>query len=185
VRQGEPAAAEARVLDEPRAAKADELSTRRRLGIPSGGTAFVLRREDEQAYADAFNGVGALIVDNKLKDAQKNLDTALKKFPGAPGLLTASCELAWREGRLRQATKRCTDSLAVMDDQPRAHYLLGCVQAELGQPDRAIASLKRAIDLDGRERSYWESLAALYRGLGRRREFTQFTIEYESRAPKP
>ena len=45
-----------------------------------------------------------------------------------------------------------------MEDLPRAHYLLGCIQAESGQHEAGVTSLKRAIALDPRNRAAWESL---------------------------
>jgi predicted Zn-dependent protease len=113
-----------------------------------------------------------------LKSAKAAVDTGLRKFPGAPGLITADCEVLLRQDRPEQAAKRCQEALAIMEDLPRAHYLIGCIQAEAGQHEAGVTSLKRAIALDPRNRAAWESLGDLMRVLGRSKEYQKFLAQH-------
>ena len=163
---------------EARAAATDLLEARRRLGLPADSKRFSLPPEAETDYAVAVEDAGRLMQAGRTREAQLALDRSLKKYPGAPGLLVAQCELLLRLGRPRAAGKPCSDALAVMEDLPRAHYLLGCIQAETGQYDRAITSLKRAIALEPNDQKVWDALAQLYKGLGRTAEYQKFAAKH-------
>jgi tetratricopeptide (TPR) repeat protein len=161
-----------------RAASAELLEARRRLGLPPAGKGFALPPESEEAYAAAIEDASRLMRARKLGEAQAVVERGLKKFAGVPGLLVLKCELLLRQSRPRAAGKPCTDALAIMDDLPQAHYLLGCIHAETGQADRAITSLKRAIELDRNDQKVWDALAQLYRGLGRGDEYAKFAARH-------
>jgi Flp pilus assembly protein TadD len=160
------------------AAASDLVETRRRLGLPAGDRRFAMSPEGETEYAALVADAGRLMQAGATGAAQQLLDRGLKKYPGTPGLLVIQCELLLRRGRPRAAAKPCSDALAVMEDLPRAHYLLGCIHAETGQPDRAITSLKRAITLDPDDRKVWDALAQLYQGLGRSAEYQAFAAKH-------
>jgi tetratricopeptide (TPR) repeat protein len=167
------------------ATRADVERARRFFGLPAASERFHLKPEDEPAYADAMlNGI-ELSGAGKLREARAATDKALRQFPGAPGLLTLSCELGVREGRPRPAAKQCAASVAAMEEQPRAHYLLAQTRLATGQPDAAIAPLRRALALDPHERAYWEALADVYRGLGRRKDLMSLLADYAEALPSP
>jgi hypothetical protein len=165
-----------------RAGAGDLVEARRRLGLPapgkSAGKGFTLPPQEEAAYAAAVDEATRLMRSGKAGQAQGALDRALKKYPGAPGLLVSQCELQLRQNRPRAALKPCNDALEVMEDLPHAHYLLGCIQAELGEADEAIASLKRSIALERNDQKVWDALAQLYRGLGRGAEYARFAAKH-------
>ena len=163
---------------EAREAASDLVQARRRLGLPAGNKRFSLSPESEAEYAAAVDDASRLMKAGKNGQAQLALDRSLKKYPGAPGLLVVQCELLLRQGRPRAAGTPCTQALAVMEDLPRAHYLLGCILAETGQPDRAIVSLKRSIELDPNDQKVWEALAQLYKGLGRYAEYQKLAAKH-------
>ena len=156
------------------AAAGDLQEARRRLGIPARKTQFALAPEAEGEYAATVEQATRLMRSGKTGEAKGALDSALKKYPGAPGVLVLQCELLMRQSRPRAAVKPCSDALEIMDDLPQAHYLLGCIYAETGEPDRGITSLKRAIEIDPNDRKAWDALAQLYRALGRTDEYSKF-----------
>jgi Flp pilus assembly protein TadD len=160
------------------AAAAELREARRRLGLPADSKRFSLPVDAEPDYALAVQDAGRLMQAGRTREAQLAIDRSLKKYPGAPGLLVAQCELLMRQGRPRAAGKPCSDAIAVMEDLPRAHYLLGCIQAETGQPERAITSLKRAIALEPNDQQAWDALAQLYKALGRTAEYQKFAARH-------
>ena len=131
----------------------------------------------EPDLAQLGNAIRDQLNTNKLKQAGAGLSEGLRRFPQSAELVVMDCELLLRKQRHREATRRCNQALALKPDLARGHYLLGCIQAETGQVDKAIVSLKRAIELEPRDRNAWDSLAELYRALGRSREFSQFAAE--------
>jgi hypothetical protein len=168
--------------DVARAGAGDLVEARRRLGLAAPGKAagkgFTLPPEEEAPYAATVDEAMRLMRAGKAGAAQAALDRGLKKYAGAPGLLVAQCELLLRQNRPRAALKPCNDALEVMEDLPHAHYLLGCIQAEIGEADEAIASLKRSIALERNDQKVWDALAQLYRGLGRGAEYAQFAAKH-------
>ena len=161
-----------------RAAAADLIGGPTPAGPPPPGKAqFSLPPEAEADYAATVEEAPRLMRSGKTGEAQAALERGLKKYAGAPGLLVLQCELLLRQGRPRAAGKPCSDALEVMEDLPQAHYLLGCVYAEIGQADRAITSLKR-IELDRNDQKVWDALAQLYRGLGRTDEYSKFAAKH-------
>jgi tetratricopeptide (TPR) repeat protein len=152
-------------------------------GLPAASERFHPRPEEEPGYADAVLGGIELLGAGKLREARAASDKALRQFPGGPGLLVLACEIGLREGHPRPAAKQCAAALAAMEELPRAHYLLAQARLATGQADAAIAPLRRALALDPRERAYWESLADVYRGLGRRKELMSLLADYAEALP--
>jgi tetratricopeptide (TPR) repeat protein len=164
--------------EEARGVAGEIAEARRRLGLPASSKQFSLPPEAEPDYAAAVQDAEQAMKSGKTREAQVALERGLKKFPGGPGLLVLQCELYMRQGRPRAASPHCQNALAGMEELPRAHYLLGCIQAETGQAERAITSLKRAITLDPNDTRPWEALAQLYKGLGRTAEYTKFAAKH-------
>jgi hypothetical protein len=175
----------ARAGDAPpiRQAAAEVQRARRRMGVPKSVARFQLPPSAEPEYAEVWDRLRNAMNAGDLKSAKAAVDTGLRKFPGAPGLITADCEVLLRQDRPDQATKRCQEALAIMEDLPRAHYLLGCIQAESGQHEAGVTSLKRAIALDPRNRAAWESLNDLLRALGRGKDYQKFAAQHGGPPP--
>jgi hypothetical protein len=164
--------------DATRALAGDLQEARRRFGLPVASKRFSLPAEAESQYATTVEDAARAMRSGKTREAQTTIERGLKAYPGAPGLLVVQCELLMRQGRPRAAAAPCADALAVMDDLPHAHYLLGCIRAEVGQVDQAITSLKRSIALERNDQKVWDALAQLYRGLGRTAEYAKFAARY-------
>jgi predicted Zn-dependent protease len=96
-----------------------------------------------------------------------------------------SCEIELRQGRVRQGQKACAHALSVMNDIPRAHYLLGHAKLQTGARDGAAESLRRAIELDPKEAAPYQTLAELYRHTGQKQQLASLKAEYEKVFSKP
>jgi predicted Zn-dependent protease len=154
---------------------------RRRLGLPPGQRST----EVELEYADRFRKMTSLIESGKAREARAAVEAARRDYPDVPGVEVLSCELDLRQGRIKQGEKACTHALSVMDDLPRAHYLLGHVRLQTGARDAAAESLRRAIELDPNESAPYLSLAELYRYSGKKQQLASLKAEYEKIFSKP
>ena len=72
-----------------------------------------------------------------------------------------------QEGRLIEAETLYRAVLDVAPEHPGSHHLLGLVEHQLGRHDAALASIKRAIQLNDGEPNYHNNLGTVYRTLGK------------------
>ena len=164
-------------------ARADVLRARRIWGLPRGDGHAGLPPEEEVAFVALWRSVLADLDRGKVKQARSAVAEGEKRFASVPGLHTLLCEAALVQGQLGPAAKACTAALAAMEEQPRAHYLLAHVKLTQGSRQAALAPLKRAVELDPREREPWLELAQLYRDLGRGKEASQALVDADREAP--
>ena len=150
---------------------------RRFLGLPAKQAPPGIPPQSEPDYVDTFTLAGNQLAENKIRLAQRTVDGGLKSFPGSPGLLAQSCEIALRTGRVGRAQKTCTAALAAMDDLPRAHFLLGYIRRHQGALKPAMSSFRRAVELAPEESLYWENLVEAYRAAGRADELDKLAID--------
>ena len=156
---------------------------RRRFGVPAGGVGFKLDPPGELAHAEAVDQVRAALRAEQAGKAMNIVTAGLQRFPRSPGLLTLACETELFLNRPKAAVPRCKQALALMEDLPRAHYALGCAQANLGQMEPAVKSLKRALVLDPADQTAWQSLQELLGHLNRSAEYDQFAAATGRPAP--
>ncbi len=155
------------------------------LGLPPAGGKPGLDAERELAYAERHRRLVDLLSAGKLREARAGVVEALREFPGTPGLEVLACEVDLRQGRTRQAEKACERALAAVEGLPRAHYLLAHTRLGTGKRDAAVASLRRAIEIEPEQAAPWETLADVYRAAGRRQELARLKADYETRFSKP
>jgi tetratricopeptide (TPR) repeat protein len=72
-----------------------------------------------------------------------------------------------QEGQLVEAETLYRTILAEAPEHPGSHHLLGLVEHRLGRDEAALASIKRAIQLNDGEPNYHNNLGTVYRTLGR------------------
>jgi tetratricopeptide (TPR) repeat protein len=89
------------------------------------------------------------------------VDRALELDPGEPVPLKIRAEFRASTGRLDGARKDCERYLMLRPDDPTVHFTLGVVHAKSGRTDQAIASYRRAAELDGTAFAPRNNLAAL------------------------
>jgi len=155
----EDAIAKAKLDKDPAAAAAAQ--TRARYGIPRGAT-FVTP-DKEAALVGAIRGVLNLIYASKFGEAERALADAEKKWPKAPGLTAARCDLAFRMGQIEAAQAQCTQALAADPSDSWALYLMGVLLLrDAGSTPTGIQKLKQAIAVDPDLGQAWRTLAKAY-----------------------
>lgn len=155
----EDAIAKAKLENDPAAAHAAQ--TRARFGIARG--AKFVAPEQEAALVAAIRGVLDLIYASKFGDAERALAAADKRWPNAPGLIAARCDLAFRMGQIEAARAACSRALAADASDSWALYLLGVLLLrDAGTTNAGIAKLKAAIVVDPDLGQAWRSLAQAY-----------------------
>jgi len=113
-----------------------------------------------------LQSVGGLIYQRagRFEAALQCRATALGLRPDAPGARMRLADSLFFRGRLTEARAAYEASLAADPGHAEAHYALGMCLLQLGELDRAAASVERAIELE--ERSGWEEDLALVSFLG-------------------
>lgn len=134
--------------------------TRARYGLPPDARAWRIGADDEGAYVTAVRGILDSIYANQLPTAKKAAAAASKRWPGAPGLLAARCDLALRDNQLGAARKLCDQAIAAWPGAAWALYLRGILLLQSNKAAPAIASLRAAIAAE-------PELAQAYRTLGK------------------
>ena len=155
----EEAIAKAKLDKDPTAAEAAR--TRARYGIPRG--AKFVAPEQEANLVTAIRGALDLIYASKFGDAERALAAAEKKWPGAPGLTAARCDLAFRMGQIESAQAACQRALAADPDDSWALYLAGVLLLrDAGTTAAGIQKLKKAIEVDPELGQAWRTLGKAY-----------------------
>ena len=155
----EDAIARAKLQSDPAATKAAQ--TRARYGIPRGAT-FVAP-EHEASLVAAIRGVLDRIYANKFGDAERALAAAEQKWPGAPGLAAARCDLGVRTSQFDAARAACARALAGDPNDSWAIYLQGVLYLrDAGTTAAGIQRLKKAIEIDPDLGQAWRTLGKAY-----------------------
>ncbi|HET7501186.1 MAG TPA: hypothetical protein VFK02_09290 [Kofleriaceae bacterium] len=135
--------------------------TRARYGIPRG--ARFVTPEQEASLVTAIRGVLDLVYASKFAEAGRALAAADKKWPGAPGLTAARCDLAFRQGQIEVAQAACARALAADPEDSWALYLYGVLLLrDAGTTPAGIQKLKKAIEVDPDLAQAWRTLAKAY-----------------------
>jgi hypothetical protein len=154
---------------------------RQTLGLPAAGKRFQLPPADEPSYALVVRGARQALAAGPTSEAEAAITAGLARYPQAPGLLLLACDLGARQAQAK-AARRCADAVAVMPELVAAHRLLGNIALASGQPEPALKSLKRALQLGGPDAALWQALGEAHRALGRQQEFHKLLADYEDRA---
>ncbi len=137
--------------------------TRARYGVPRGTK--VVKPDAEAALVSAVRSALDLVYANKFGDAEHAIATAERKWPSAPGLAAARCDLALRQGQVDAARAACARALAADPQESWALYLSGVISlkdASTGGTKQGIDRLKRAIAVDADLGQAWRTLAKAY-----------------------
>jgi tetratricopeptide (TPR) repeat protein len=151
--------AKAKLENDPTATSASQ--TRARYGIPRG--AKFVAPDQEASLVAAIRDALDLIYASKFGDAERALNAASKKWPGAPGLLAARCDLALRMGQIEAAQAKCGQAVAADPDDSWALYLQGVLLLrDAGTTAAGIQKLKKAIEIDPGLGQAWRTLGKAY-----------------------
>jgi tetratricopeptide (TPR) repeat protein len=179
ISRAEQALARAGVADHPIKIWATRL--RARYGVPPDGKKFKLSPDDEWAYVAAVRGILDLTYANKLGEAATAARKAEARWPRAPGILAARCDLAFRQGRAGEAQGHCKAAIAAYPGTAWAHYLLGVLILRGANTKAGIESLQRAIATDPDLAQAWRALGKAYERSGDKAALEQLRRDYLGR----
>lgn len=154
--------------------------TRARYGVPRG--AKFVKPQDEAALVRAVKTSLELVYGSKYGDAGRAIAAAEKRWPGAPGLAAARCDLALRMGQIEAARTACNKALAAQPDESWALYLSGVLSLKNASGTKAgIEFLKRAIAIDPELGQAWRTLAKAYTRSKDRAAYEALAKEYQAK----
>jgi hypothetical protein len=167
--------------------------TRIRYGIPRDGERFRLTPDDDAAALAAVRDVLAKVYKDELAAAAKAAASADKRWPGLPGVLAARCDLELRRARvidpsgpasrpereaIAAARQHC--ARAIKAGSSWATYLDGVLELRSGNQRKAIAQLRKAIELDPGLAQAWETLAKIFRRSNAISDLDQLHRDYRA-----
>jgi len=158
---------------------------RARYGVPRNGKKFKITPESEGELVGAVRLVLDLVYANRLADAEKAARKAEKRWPNAPGLLAARCDLALRRGSEGAARKLCAKAIAEYDGAAWAHYLMGILILRGRDTDAGVASLRAAITADPDLGQAWRALGKAYTRKQDKAALDDLRAQYRARFGQP
>lgn len=179
----EDAAARSGIADHPILVWAS--SVRARYGVPRDGKKFKITPESEPELVMAVRGILDLVYADKLDDAARATKKAEKRWPGAPGVLAARCDLEMRQKKEAAAKKTCRKAIAAYDGAAWAHYLLGILILRGKDTDAGIASLRAATAADPELTQAWRALAKAYARKKDQAALDELRQTYQQRFGQP
>jgi tetratricopeptide (TPR) repeat protein len=155
---------------------------RRRYGLPPDGAKFGIAPDTEPAYLALVKEVLAHTYAREYDAARDKIRRGLARYPGAPGLLTAECDLLARTGKYAAAERSCARALRGYDEAVWAHYLGGALASRsAGRRAAAIEHLERTIELDPDMRAAYEQLAKQYEAARKSSELETLKGAYQAK----
>jgi tetratricopeptide (TPR) repeat protein len=148
-------------------------STRARYGLPADGGRFRIDASSESEYVAAVRSALAAVYDDQFARARTLLATADARWPGAPGLAAARCDLLFRQGKVAAARAHCLRAIEAYPSAAWAHYLLGIIELRGAGTSKGIAALERAIAADPTLAQAWRALAKALARAGNTRELEE------------
>jgi tetratricopeptide (TPR) repeat protein len=174
----EDAIAKAKLDKDPIAASLAQ--TRARYGVPRGSK--VVAPDQEAALVSTVKKGLELVYKSKYDEAEKALAAGEKKWPGAPGLAAARCDLALRMGQVPAARASCERALAADPNESWALYLSGVLALrEASGTKTGIEQLKKAIAVDPELGQAWRTLAKAYDRAKDKAALDQLAKDYQAR----
>lgn len=180
----EQAIAAAKLENDPIAAQV--ATTRARYGIAKGTKA--VKPQEEAALVTAIRGALNLVYSNKHGEAARAIAAAEKKWPNAPGLAAARCDLELRKTNLGGARAACAKALSLDANTSWALYLSGVIELKntsAGGTKRGIERLKAAIAVDADLGQAWRTLAKAYARARDQAALDQLAKDYATKFGTP
>jgi len=106
--------------------------------------------------------LGHILIDaGRLDLAEKAFHSALERDPQCSGALQGLSSVHLRRHEYPEAADRALEALALIYQQPIAHFNLGAALARMGESERAREALRRAVQMRPAMLEAWRWLAAL------------------------
>ncbi len=106
--------------------------------------------------------LGQILIDaGRLDLAEQAFLSAIERDPQCSGALQGLSSVHLRRHEYDRTVDRALEALALIYQQPIAHFNLGAALARLGETDRAREALRRAVQMRPRLLEAWRWLAAL------------------------
>ena len=178
----EDAIAKAKLDKDPIAQKVAQ--TRARYGVPRG--AKFVAHDQESALVAAVKDILGLVYKSKYAEASKAINAALGKWPAAPGVMAAKCDLELRQGAIPAARAACDKALAGDPDEAWALYLSGILDLKNPSGTKSgIERLRRAITVDPELGQAWRTLAKAYARAKDQAALDQLAKDYQAKFGSP
>ena len=137
---------------------------------------------EEGELLDASKQALDQVYANKFGEASRTISSGLKRWPNAPGLLAARCDLALRQNQNDAARRDCEAAIHRDDHDSWAHYLLGIIDlARPGAEKQGIAHLRHAIADDPDLGQAWRSLGKALERSKDQTGLTKVRDDYQAR----
>jgi predicted Zn-dependent protease len=156
--------------------------TRARYGVPKG--AKFVKPADEAALVTAIQVANSAIYASKYGEAEAKLAAAERKWPGAPGISAARCDLDLRQGAADAARGACNRALAVDPNDSWALYLAGVLalkDTSAAGTKHGIELLKKAITVDIELGQAWRALGKAYERAKDQAAYDQLAKDYQAK----
>ncbi|MGE0872714.1 MAG: tetratricopeptide repeat protein [Kofleriaceae bacterium] len=154
--------------------------TRARYGIPRGTK--LVAPEHEAAVIAATKAALEQVYANKYADAERTIRAAERKWPRAPGLAAARCDLALRMGNAGGARASCQKALAADPNESWALYLSGVIALRDASGTKSgIELLKKAIAVDPELGQAWRTLGKAYQRANDQAALDKLGAEYQAK----
>jgi len=134
--------------------------------------------EAHRFMAETMAGLGLLDA------AAMHAEKVLEEQPDDRGALFLSGLFKARRGKLKEAQGRFEHLVSVASDNPRAHLYLGMILAEQRQPDGALASFRRAYELEPDGNDVLRAIAITEISAGRSAAALDFVESVRDRTPR-
>lgn len=99
-------------------------------------------------------------------EAKQQLDAVLKDNPSSVQALVNLANILVEEGKGADVMAVCQHALAIDEQNPQAHTLIGQVHMEAGEFDQALSHVRRAAEIQPKLTRNRQNLAACLIGLG-------------------
>jgi predicted Zn-dependent protease len=155
--------------------------TRARYALSPKAADHAVSPARESEYVESIKQLLGHVYARRFAEAEAAAKAIAGRFPGAPGVPVALCDLEIRRRRFDRARKHCERALATYEGASWAHYLAGLLDKRDRRPATAIDHLRRAIELDPELRHAYQVLAQIYAAEGKRRERDELAETYRER----
>jgi hypothetical protein len=120
------------------------LGSRRFYGLPPEAAKYQVTPDLEPEYVAMFEAAHEALSKKQGKQLAERASAALRRFPGAPGLLALACAANFHLNRAAKAKTQCAEALAAWEETVLAHFFAG----QIDKGPEGTKHLERVLQLD-------------------------------------